>query len=85
MGDADDDLFDKAIEGAVLFALNQGGLEHGFYIQPTLFKGHNKMRIFQEAGGGSSFSLEIPLGVRFLIRSRVFTEEELAELAVAEG
>ncbi len=24
------------------------GLEHGFYIKPTIFKGHNKMRIFQE-------------------------------------
>lgn len=24
------------------------GLEHGFYIQPTLFKGDNKMRVFQE-------------------------------------
>jgi hypothetical protein len=23
-------------------------LEGGYYIQPTLFKGHNKMRIFQE-------------------------------------
>ena len=127
VGDADDDFFDKAIEGAVLFALNQGevctcpsrilvhekiyekfmkrvvertkaikighpldgtvmmgaqasndqfekiksyltiGKEEGaevlcggeanslagelgggFYIQPTIFKGHNKMRIFQE-------------------------------------
>lgn len=125
--DADDEFLDKAIEGAVLFALNQGeictcpsrlliqediyeefiakviervnaikvgnpldptvmmgaqasqiqkdkilsyielgkqegaevltggnvnevgaGLESGYYIQPTLFKGHNKMRIFQE-------------------------------------
>ena len=125
--DADDEFFDKAIEGAVLFALNQGeictcpsrllvhesiadkflervvertkaiktgnpldptvmmgaqasqiqkdkilsyiklgkeegaellcggdvnhlggDLEGGYYIQPTLFKGHNKMRIFQE-------------------------------------
>lgn len=124
--DADDEFLDKAIEGAVLFALNQGeictcpsrliiqesiydkfiarviervkaikignpldptvmmgaqasqiqkdkilsyiklgkeegaevlvggdvntveGLEGGYYIQPTLFKGHNKMRIFQE-------------------------------------
>lgn len=124
---ADDEFFDKAVEGAVLFALNQGevctcpsrilvheniydkfmerviqrtkaikmgnpldstvmmgaqasedqynkilsyldigkqegaqvltggeafhqnsGLEHGYYIQPTIFKGHNKMRIFQE-------------------------------------
>ena len=25
-----------------------GELENGYYIQPTLFKGHNKMRIFQE-------------------------------------
>lgn len=24
------------------------GLEEGFYIQPTIFKGHNRMRIFQE-------------------------------------
>ncbi len=125
--DADDEFLDKAVEGAVLFALNQGevctcpsrllvhesiadaflakvvertkaikignpldptvmmgaqasqiqkdkiesylklgkeegaellcggeanhlgdGLEGGFYIQPTIFKGHNKMRIFQE-------------------------------------
>ncbi|WP_212006518.1 aldehyde dehydrogenase family protein [Chitinophaga sp. HK235] len=127
VADADDEFFDKAVEGAVMFALNQGevctcpsrilvhekiydvfmdkviqrtkaikmgnpldatvmmgaqasedqynkilsyleigkqegaqvlcggdafhqnsGLEHGYYIQPTLFKGHNKMRIFQE-------------------------------------
>lgn len=127
VADADDDFFDKAVEGAVLFALNQGEictcpsrllvhediydkfiakvlertaaikagnpldvttmigaqaslvqkekilsylklgveegaelliggaenkldgeLEGGYYIQPTLFKGHNKMRIFQE-------------------------------------
>lgn len=31
-------------------------------------------------GRGSSFSLEIPLGVRFHIRSRLFTEEEVADL-----
>jgi aldehyde dehydrogenase len=127
VGDADDAFFDKAVEGAVLFALNQGEvctcpsrmliqediyekfitrviertnaikmghpldgtvmmgaqssndqyekiqsylkigkeegaellcggeikkldgeLEGGYYIQPTIFKGHNKMRIFQE-------------------------------------
>nr|WP_314896821.1 aldehyde dehydrogenase family protein [uncultured Flavobacterium sp.] len=127
VGDADDDFFDKAVEGAVMFALNQGeictcpsrllvhediydqfitkviertaaiklgnpldrttmmgaqtslvqkekiltyiklgkdegaevliggeenhlngDLAGGYYIKPTLFKGHNKMRIFQE-------------------------------------
>jgi len=31
-------------------------------------------------GRGSSFSLEIPLGVRFLIRSTVFTDDELRSL-----
>ena len=24
------------------------GFENGYYIKPTVFKGHNKMRIFQE-------------------------------------
>jgi aldehyde dehydrogenase len=40
-------------EGAELLtggAVNEfgGDLEGGYYIQPTIFKGHNKMRIFQE-------------------------------------
>jgi aldehyde dehydrogenase len=26
----------------------EGDLEHGFYVKPTVFQGHNKMRIFQE-------------------------------------
>jgi uncharacterized protein len=30
-------------------------------------------------GRGSSFSLEIPLGVRFIIQSRLFTEEEMLD------
>lgn len=29
-------------------AILNGDLEEGYYIQPTVFKGHNKMRIFQE-------------------------------------
>jgi aldehyde dehydrogenase len=28
--------------------LLDGDLEHGFYVKPTVFEGHNKMRIFQE-------------------------------------
>jgi aldehyde dehydrogenase len=27
---------------------NLSGLEEGFYVEPTLIKGHNKMRVFQE-------------------------------------
>ena len=32
------------------------------------------------AGRGSSFSIEIPLGFRFITKSRMFTEAELANL-----
>jgi aldehyde dehydrogenase len=40
-------------EGAVVLTGGEvnrleGDLENGYYIKPTLFKGHNKMRIFQE-------------------------------------
>lgn len=31
-------------------------------------------------GRGSSFSLEIPLGIRFIIKSRLFTDEEAKDL-----
>ena len=41
---------------------------------------HTQLILDVTPGRGSSFSLEIPLGVRFLTRGRVFTEEELAEL-----
>jgi aldehyde dehydrogenase len=27
---------------------NHDGIEDGFYVEPTLIKGHNKMRVFQE-------------------------------------
>lgn len=41
---------------------------------------HTELTLDVTPGRGSSFSLEIPLGVRFYIKSRVFTEKELAEL-----
>jgi aldehyde dehydrogenase len=37
----------EVLIGGAPFLLNSG-LENGYYIQPTVFKGHNKMRIFQE-------------------------------------
>jgi uncharacterized protein (DUF779 family) len=42
---------------------------------------HTQLILDITKGRGSSFSLEIPLGLRFLIRSRVFTDEELSQLA----
>ena len=41
---------------------------------------HTQLIIDVVPGRGSGFSLEAPLGVRFLTRSRVFTDEETADL-----
>jgi uncharacterized protein (DUF779 family) len=37
---------------------------------------HTHLTVDVTEGRGSSFSLEIPLGLRFIIHSRIFTEEE---------
>jgi uncharacterized protein len=42
---------------------------------------HTHLTIDVVRGRGSGFSLEAPGGVRFLTRSRLLTESELAELA----
>jgi uncharacterized protein (DUF779 family) len=41
---------------------------------------HTHLTIDVVPGRGGGFSLEAPLGVRFLIRSRLLTEEEMAGL-----
>jgi len=41
---------------------------------------HTQLILDVTPGRGSSFSLEIPLGVRFYIHSRLFTDEELQQL-----
>lgn len=41
---------------------------------------HTQLTIDISPGRGASFSLEIPLGLRFLTKSRMFTEEELENL-----
>jgi uncharacterized protein (DUF779 family) len=53
-----------------------------FYMSRDQFEywRHTQLILDVTPGRGSSFSLEIPLGVRFYIRSRVFTEEEMEEL-----
>jgi uncharacterized protein (DUF779 family) len=42
---------------------------------------HTHLTVDVTPGRGASFSLEIPMGVRFLIRSRLFEPEELNNLA----
>ena len=44
---------------------------------------HTQLIIDVVPGRGSGFSVEAPEGVRFLTRSRVFTDEEAAELEAA--
>ncbi len=48
----------------------EGDLAEGYYIQPTIFKGHNKMRIFQEEIFGPVLSV-----------TTFKTEEEALEIA----
>ena len=46
---------------------------------------HTQLIIDVVPGRGAGFSLEAPEGVRFLTRSRVFTDAEAAELDAAGG
>ena len=61
---------------------------HGcrFYMAPDQFEYYRNMQITVDVtnGRGSSFSLEIPLGLRFMTVSRVFTDEELGQVRPAE-
>ncbi|RIV23877.1 DUF779 domain-containing protein [Fibrisoma montanum] len=41
---------------------------------------HTHLTVDVTPGRGASFSLEIPLGIRFIIRSRLFDYEELEHL-----
>lgn len=53
-----------------------------FYMNKDQFEywQHTQLTLDVTPGRGSSFSLEIPLGLRFLIHSRLFTDEELSQL-----
>ncbi|WP_373399633.1 DUF779 domain-containing protein [Algoriphagus halophilus] len=42
---------------------------------------HTQLTLDVTPGRGSSFSIEIPMGIRFMIRSKLFTEEELKNLS----
>ncbi|MGC9504894.1 DUF779 domain-containing protein [Baaleninema sp.] len=61
---------------------------HGckFYMASDQFAYYKYMQVKIDVteGRGSSFSLEIPLGVRFLTVSRLFTDEELPHVRAVE-
>lgn len=54
-----------------------------FYMAADQFEywKHTQLTLDITKGMGSSFSLEIPLGLRFMIHSRVFTDAELQQLS----
>lgn len=58
---------------------------HGcdFYMSEDQFEywQHTHLTIDVTKGRGSSFSLEIPLGLRFIIKSRMYREEERSDLS----
>jgi uncharacterized protein (DUF779 family) len=57
-----------------------GGCE--FFMAPDQFEYVKNMHMTIDIteGRGSSFSLEIPLGIRFISISRLYTDEEFADL-----
>jgi len=62
---------------------------HGcrFYMAPDQFEYYRNMqiRIDVTQGRGASFSLEIPLGLRFMTVSRIFEEDELEKVRPVES
>ncbi len=70
-GDADVHLGDLAVDGIDPV---------GFWMSVSQYEywKHTHLTVDVVKGRGSGFSLEAPEGVRFLIRSRLLTEDELA-------
>ena len=46
---------------------------------------HTELTIDVVPGRGASFSLEIPLGLRFVTKSRLFSDEEYNSLAATQS
>ncbi|MCA9520501.1 MAG: aldehyde dehydrogenase [Myxococcales bacterium] len=71
------------------------GLEHGYYIEPTVFRGHNKMRVFQEEIFGPVVSvttfkdekeaLEIANDTIYGLGGAVWTRDTHQAMDVARG
>ncbi len=53
-----------------------------FYMSADQFEywQHTQLTLDVTPGRGASFSLEIPMGVRFYIQSKIFTDEEMNDL-----
>jgi uncharacterized protein (DUF779 family) len=72
-GDADVHLADLDVGSAERVPVWMGRNQFGYWQ-------HTHLTIDVVPGRGGGFSLESPLGVRFLVRSRLFTDEEATQL-----
>ncbi|MFI5558479.1 DUF779 domain-containing protein [Amycolatopsis japonica] len=72
-GASDVHLGDLSVEGADDVPVWMSGPQFEYWK-------HTHLTIDVVPGRGSGFSLEAPEGVRFLVRSRLFSDEESAEL-----
>ncbi|WP_299436793.1 DUF779 domain-containing protein [uncultured Aquimarina sp.] len=54
-----------------------------FYMSSDQFEywKHTQLTVDVVEGRGSSFSLEIPMGIRFIIKSRIYSDKESNELS----
>jgi uncharacterized protein len=68
-----DDVLLGVVEGCPFFV---GAAQYAYWA-------YCQLTVDVTSGGGDSFSLEAVEGVRFVVRSRLFTDAEAAELALA--
>ena len=92
LGDADVHLGDLVVEGPGPGADDPGGVDGaaGRFVVPVWMSRaqfeywkHTHLTIDVVPGRGAGFSVEAPEGVRFIIRSRLLTDDEWAALDVA--
>lgn len=75
LGESDVHLGDLAMDGVEPVPVWMSGAQFEYWK-------HTHLTIDVVAGRGGGFSLEAPEGVRFLIRSRLLTDAELAEFGL---
>ncbi|MGH3450679.1 MAG: DUF779 domain-containing protein [Haloechinothrix sp.] len=75
VGGTDVHLGDLAVDGIAPVPVWMSGPQFGYWK-------HTHLTIDVVPGRGSGFSLEAPEGVRFLVRSRLLTDAELAAFAL---
>jgi len=67
---------DMYLDDSDIFLGELEGVKYYMNVDQFEYWKHTHLTVDITKGRGSSFSLEIPLGLRFIIHSRILTEEE---------